>query len=410
MVEVGLAFVCALVAWSASAALIARGARKPRLFAVAWGASAVVLGIALSAAFPGALLGFNEATFRILQIGIGQLGPLLVGWGAVEYAVGSARARFGTRLVVTTLGVVPLVVLTMDRLRGRFDNDYPVMREHYDTLPALALALVHVFAAVALVACAIVVARRLRDQPRLARHELSVLALMGLAVLLEVVVSRFGLGILGQLLMLGALAALWVGFLRAVDPPRERSNRRARGRSRSGRGGRGDEPGGDAEDDEEDDVWGRRRRRDRDEYDDDFDDYDDEPYGDRGDTRGAPAGRGAAAPPRQQRILGVITIYTLAEGRADAFDEAADEVVDEVARNEPDTLLFACHTVPSAPLQRIVYAIYRDELAMEEHEQQPHVLEFGRRSAAAVVATNVIELSLAGASATDNLASMLMPR
>ncbi|GAA1763362.1 putative quinol monooxygenase [Streptomonospora arabica] len=411
MVEVGLAFVCALVAWSASAALIARGARRPRLFAAAWGASAVVLGIALSAAFPGALLGFNEATFRILQIGIGHLGPLLIGWGAVEYAVGSARARFGTRLVVTTLGVVPLVVLTMDRLRGRFDNDYPVMREHYDTIPALALALVHVFAAVALVACAIVVARRLRDQPRLSRHELSVLALMGLAVLLEVVVSRFGLGILGQLLMLGALAALWVGFLRAVDPPRERPNRRARGRSRSGRG-RGDERGDDAADDEEDGVWGRRRRRGRDEYDDDYDGYDgydDEPYDDR-DARGAPAGRQAPASSRQQRILGVITIYTLADGRADAFDEAADEVVDQVARNEPDTLLFACHTVPSAPLQRIVYAIYRDELAMEEHEQQPHVLEFGRRSTAAVVATNVIELSLAGASATDNLASMLMPR
>ncbi|MFD0803186.1 putative quinol monooxygenase, partial [Streptomonospora algeriensis] len=178
------------------------------------------------------------------------------------------------------------------------------------------------------------------------------------------------------------------------------------------RAGRGDERGDFADDDEEDAVWGRRRRRDRDDYDTD-DDHGE--YGDYGEyeyeepePRGGPAAQGP--PARQQRLLGIITIYTLAEGRADAFDEAADEVVDEVARNEPDTLLFACHTVSSAPLQRIVYAIYRDELALEEHEQQPHVLEFGRRSSAAVVATNVIELSLSGASATDNLASMLMAR
>ncbi|MFD0775735.1 hypothetical protein ACFQZ2_17515, partial [Streptomonospora algeriensis] len=230
MVEVGLAFVCALVAWSATAALIARGIRSPGLHSVVWSAAAIVLAIALSAAFPGALLGFSGATFRTLQIGIGLLAPLLTAWGAVEYAIESPRARFGTRLVVTTLGVVPLVVLTMDRLRGRFDNSYPVMREHYDTLPVVALGMVHVFAAVAFIACAIAVARRLGEQPRFSRHELSVLGLMALAVLLEIIVSRFGLGILGQLLMLGALAALWVGFLRAADPPRERPNRRARGR------------------------------------------------------------------------------------------------------------------------------------------------------------------------------------
>lgn len=407
MVEVGLAFVCALVAWSATAALIARGIRSPGLHSAAWGASVMMVAIALSAAFPGALLGFSGATFRTLQIGIGLLGPLLAAWGAVEYAIESPRARFGIRLVVTTLGVVPFVVLTMDRLRGNFDNTYPVMREHYDTIPAIALAMVHIFAVAALIACAVAVARRMGARPRISRHELSVLGLIALAVLLEIVVSRFGLGILGQLLMPGAIAALWVGFLRAADPPRERPNRRARGRSRAARTDRGDESG-DFADDEEDAVWGRRRRRDRDLDRGDYDDYGDYGYDEPGPGGGAAATGPSAA--RQQPLLGVITIYTLAEGRADAFDDAADDVVDEVAGNESDTLLFACHTVSSAPLQRIVYAIYRDELAMEEHEQQPHVLEFGRRSSAAVVATNVIELSLSGASATDNLASMLMSR
>ncbi|MBV2366108.1 putative quinol monooxygenase [Streptomonospora nanhaiensis] len=403
MVEVGLAFICALVAWSATAALIARGIRDPRLFMAAWVASAVALAIALSAGFPGALLDFSAATFRIFQIGVGLLGPLLLAWGAVEYAVVEPRTRFGTRLVVTTLGIVPLVVLTMDRLRGQFGNGYPAMREHYDFLPGIALGLVHTFAFVALAVCAAAALRRMGEQPRRARHQLTVLGLLALAVLIEVLVSRFGLGILGQLLMLGAIAALWTGFLRALNPPRERPGRRAGrgGRRRSRGGGSEDQDGPD--DDEEDGVWGRRRKRD--DY-DDFDEYDD--YGDDRGFDGA-EGEGGGGGQRRQRLRGIITIYTLAEGRAEMFDDYADEMVEQVARHEPDTLLFACHTVPSAPLQRIVYAIYRDQLAFEEHEQQPHVLEFARRSANTVVATNVIELALSGASATDNLAGMLMP-
>ena len=93
----------------------------------------------------------------------------------------------------------------------------------------------------------------------------------------------------------------------------------------------------------------------------------------------------------------------------DLFDACVADVVDEVARQEPDTLLYACHTVASSPQQRIVYAIYRDRLAYEEHEQQPHVIDFARRSARYVVATNVIELSLSGAVAGERLLDMLMP-
>ncbi|GAB3206853.1 hypothetical protein GCM10027294_10900 [Marinactinospora endophytica] len=390
MVEVGLAFVCALVAWSATAALAARCHRNPSLHAWAWTGSALAVTIALSAAFPGALLDFSEVTFRIFQIGVGLLGPLLLGWGAVEYAIGSARARFGVRLVVTTLTIVPLVILILDRLRGRYDNGYPAASDHYDVIPMTALALVHGFALIAVLTCAIVVARDLRDRPRAARHRLSVVGLAGAAVLLEVLVSRFGLDILGQLLLVGAVACVWGTLTRAVSPPRDRNHGRRRGRRSAGSRAAREDDGFDDEEDEpfdteEDDV--RRKRRGA--------DYDDpEP----------------APPPRPSRLRGIITIYTLAEGHGDAFDDCADEVVEEVARHEPDTLLFACHTVPSASSQRIVYAIYRDQLAYEEHEQQPHVLEFERRRAPHVVATNVIELALSGASAADNLAGMLMPR
>ncbi|MBB6173902.1 quinol monooxygenase YgiN/uncharacterized membrane protein YhaH (DUF805 family) [Nocardiopsis mwathae] len=410
MVEVGLAFVCALVAWSATAALIARTQRDPQVHTGAWVASSVGVAIALSAAFPGALLDFSDVTFRIFQIGVALIGPLMAAWGAVEYAVESPRARFGTRLVVTTLTVVPLVVLTLDQLRGRYDGSYPALADHYDLIPRSVLTLVHTFAVLALLACAIVAARRMRDRPRFAQHRLSVIGLVALAVVLEILVARFGLSMLGQLMMLGAVGSLWAALVRSQKPPRER---RGRGRGRGGRR-RSEEPPEDSDadhdedeqgfddirDPQEDGVWGRRRTRADadgfdDGYDDEYDDYEDEPAG----------------PARQpSRLRGIITIYTLAEGHADAFDDCADEVVDEVAHREPDTLLFAAHTVPSAPQQRIVYAIYRDQLAIEEHEQQPHVMEFQRRSSPHVVATNVIELSLSGASANDNLADMLMPR
>ncbi|RCV50857.1 putative quinol monooxygenase [Marinitenerispora sediminis] len=411
MVEVGLAFVVALVAWSATAALTARYYRHPRLYMAAWVASGIGVAIALSAAFPGALLDFSGVTFRIFQIGVGLFGPLLIGWGAVEYAVHAPRARFGARLVATTLTIVPLVVLGLDRLRGRYGNGYPPAGDHYDVIPMTLLAVVHVAVVVALVACLAVVARRMGERPRLSRHELVVVGLLGGAALLMVLVSRFGLGILGQLVMVGALACLWVAASRAADPPRERRSRRRGAR----RGGPEDGPDGDADDRgrsgpadddyddrhdaEEDDVRRKRRKADRLDYDDyegqeGFDDY----------------GAGAGGPARSSRLCGIITIYTLGEGHADAFDDCADEVVEEVSRHEPDTLLFACHTVPSAPSQRIVYAMYRDQLAYEEHQQQPHVLAFARRRAPHVVATNVIELSLSGASATDNLATMLMPR
>ena len=202
-------------------------------------------------------------------------------------------------------------------------------------------------------------------------------------MLLSVLVSRFGMGAFGPLLMLGAVSALWSAAALAINPRRD------------------DYDDDDYYDDEYDDADEddfedlpeepvRRKRRNADPYDDLYD--------------------GPPRRPQGSNARGVITIYTIADGQVPAFDQLAGAVVSEVSRNEPEALLFAAHTVASAPQQRIVYAIYRDELAREEHEQQPHVLEFQRRSAGVVVATNVIELSLSEAAAGEGLAVMLMPR
>ncbi|MEU0563975.1 antibiotic biosynthesis monooxygenase [Nonomuraea sp. NPDC005983] len=93
-------------------------------------------------------------------------------------------------------------------------------------------------------------------------------------------------------------------------------------------------------------------------------------------------------------IYGLLTVFTLMDGSGAAFDRLAEQTVEVVRRSEPDTLVYACHAVKSAPLQRIVYELYRDEVAYRDHQRQPHVERFLNERQAMVLATNVIELNV----------------
>jgi len=380
MVTVGLAFISALVGWSATAALAAYAQRRPGVAAVGWLIAALGMTVGLSAAVIGAMFDFGELTFRLLQIGISLIGPLFMAWAAFEYGVRSPRGLFSSRLLLSAFTIVPLVVLSVDRVSTRFGGTFPALGDHYDLIPRSLVNVTQVVAAVLLVTAIVAVARRASDHRN---ATLAVLGLIALATLLSVLVGRFGLGLGGPLLMLGAVSALWGAAAMAARPRRDSYD---------------DDDYYDDYDDVAEDTDDelpeepvRRKRRNAETYDD---------YYDGPPTRQAPPAK----------LRGVITIYTLADGQGPGFDRLADAVVAQVAEREPDTLLFACHTVPSATSQRIVYAIYRDELAQEEHEQQPHVVEFARLGTSHVVATNVIELSLSGAAASDGLAGMLMPR
>ncbi|MFI7639211.1 antibiotic biosynthesis monooxygenase [Nonomuraea sp. NPDC049400] len=93
-------------------------------------------------------------------------------------------------------------------------------------------------------------------------------------------------------------------------------------------------------------------------------------------------------------IYGLLTVFTLMDGAGEAFDRLAEATVEAVRRGEPDTLVYACHAVKSAPLQRIVYELYRDEVAYRDHQRQPHVERFINERQSMVLATNVIELNV----------------
>lgn len=118
-----------------------------------------------------------------------------------------------------------------------------------------------------------------------------------------------------------------------------------------------------------------------------------EPYGDlpgsdghrtRLADRGDPAGQ----------LFGQITIYTLLEDRLTEFDRMTERIMEEVRSREPGTLVYIVHAVPTAPMQRILYEVYRDRAAYDEHLAQPYVVRYVAERRSMVLATNAIELGL----------------
>jgi quinol monooxygenase YgiN len=101
-------------------------------------------------------------------------------------------------------------------------------------------------------------------------------------------------------------------------------------------------------------------------------------------------------PPDASRaqLFGQIAIYTLIEDRVGEFDKLTERVVAKVRAGEPGTFVYIVHAVPSAPMQRILYEVYKDRAAFDEHGRQPYVLEFEEDRRPYVLATNVIELGL----------------
>jgi quinol monooxygenase YgiN len=97
---------------------------------------------------------------------------------------------------------------------------------------------------------------------------------------------------------------------------------------------------------------------------------------------------------RRSELFGQIAIFTLLEDRVEEFDRLTRRVVEQVRSRESDTLVFIVHAVPSAPMQRILYEVYRDRAAYQRHSQQPHVQQFEADKRPYVLATNVIELGL----------------
>jgi quinol monooxygenase YgiN len=485
----------AVVAAVGSGVLLARCFRSPRIDLVACSVALIGLLISLGSQALGYLDGFDSAMFRGMELGAQVIAPLALILALSEVAGRTLAARFCARVYIPAVGIVALVVLSLDQLASTaFTKAWPDPAVFYETPPkwVLMFAIGPITALIAVIAI-FTVGRRADKRgwdavlpAQVAAGGAALLLAYPALSMLASYAHKTTLPFLHEFTVLCAAAAVatWfagvhfgrirIGVLQGR--PAEVSSAGAAADldggdetwdSGSGRGradltspaGRGQArrqpevdqtgdidqymPGGPygPGDGSQQDDYGWHTRDDRyggrdgsaaeHDHEDgivatgDLDlaaaDADwDGPAADalayqqdlasghrRPDWRDDPGqldpgqpdrrgdrGRDAGGDRSRAELFGQIAIYTLLEDRVEEFDQLTERVVAKVRASEPDTLVFIVHAVPSAPMQRILYEVYRSREAYERHREEPYVLKFEADRRPYVLATNVIELGL----------------
>jgi quinol monooxygenase YgiN len=436
--------------------LLARCLRAPRGDLIAWSVALVGLLISLAAQALGHLMGFNQVGFRAMEIGAQLIAPLALLLGLAELAGTTPIARFLARVYVPALGLIGLVVLGSDPLSSNaFTKAWPAPAVYYQLIPnklmQWGLAPACLIVAVVLLGLALYRSRRSQQWHAVAlpvaAAAVAVLVLV-VPILAPAISDHLGVtlplsGLFPLLCLVAVALTSYAGItldrtpvaaLRDSVSPREhaydgedqaldhdgwgRGGAQWDAAARSGDfepyddGGQGvyrdgglyrDEPPGARQmpvgvlEDETGYGWQGRPAYPAQDGTGDFDSREIEAaYGPNGyKTAGRDAGRyNDVAGADRDRLFGQIAIYTLIEERTREFDVLTGRVVTQVRTSEPDTLVYIVHAVPSAPMQRILYEVYRDHAAYEQHCLQPYVVQFELDRRPYVLATNVIELGL----------------
>jgi quinol monooxygenase YgiN len=434
----------AVIAAIGSGVLLARFFRGVRADLIAWSLASLGLLVGLGAQAIGHLIGFDATIFRAMEIGGQVIAPLALILALSEVAAKSTAGRFCARLYVPSLAIIAVVVLALDQLTGKpFTKAWPEPSQHFQTPPdyVLMFAIGPVTLLIALITVAMVLARSGRS----GWNAVLPAQLMGGAAAiflaypplqqLAAYKSYASLPISSEFPVLCAAAAAltWAAGVQAgrVRLSALHGGRAAKAAPRPSMGWDGVDETGDIQP-FDGSPYGRERAADsyRDsQYADPrwqedgavaTGDYDLGLGADRNDGRFAPRGHewdhradesddyggGWRNPPRppvgierlppdaRAGLFGQIAIYTLLEDRVDDFDRLIERLVEEVRAREPDTLVYIVHAVPSAPMQRILYEVYRSREAYDRHGQQPYVRQFEADRRPFVLATNVIELGL----------------
>lgn len=436
--------------------LLARCLRAPRGDLIAWSLALLGLLVSLAAQALGHLMGFNQVGFRAMEIGAQLIAPLALLLGISELAGTTPIARFLARVYVPALGLIGLVVLGSDPLSSNsFTKSWPSPPVYYQLIPnkllEWGLAPACLIMAAVLLGLAFYRSRRSQQWQAaalpVAAAAVAVLVLV-VPILAPAISDHLGVNLpLATLFPLLCLVAAALTSYAGVSL--DRTPVAALHDSISAAHGRGY---AETDQDVDHDGWGHggaqwdgaARTGDFEPYDDggqgvyrggglyrddppgarqvpvgvledetgygwqgqpypqqeyppentgDFDSREIEAAYGRGGYKTAGRDTGSDAGDRD-RLFGQIAIYTLMEDRTQEFDVLTERVVAQVRASEPDTLVFIVHAVPSAPMQRILYEVYRDHAAYEQHCLQPYVVQFELDRRAYVLATNVIELGL----------------
>ncbi|GGV11366.1 hypothetical protein GCM10010182_34570 [Actinomadura cremea] len=446
MVSALLALLAACGALVATWLLVSRAYKDRLLYLIAWSFTQVGLSLALLSMTLGFLAGFNGPFFRIVEIGAALLAPLWLMLGMIELIARIVQVRFAAWLFTISYTVVAVVILLLDPLRGELGKSLPKPGDTYDALPLLLIDGAHLVSTVSLVGCTAFTAWMASKRDREAGELLIPVALVALAGVLAILGTRgFLPGALAAILLAGAAGLVWYGAMRTipvyddeddyydddfdgeyVDEPatgyEEQSyegRRRAAGaepvpaptppadnRPPGGRRGELRFPEPSAEELRFPEPSGAQSLPDNPAGATAVDPLDDSTLaaaaalaaGNRGGA-GAPVAPVAPMPPKASggdllAACGQITVYTLLDGREEAFDRLAAELVKAARTAEPETVVCALHEVVGSSTQRILYQLFRDEAAFNAHRHQPHLKRFLAESRTHVLATNVIELKL----------------
>ena len=498
--SVGVAAVGALAALVFAGLLARRCIRAPATPTVALLFAGVGLTVALGAQAVGFARGFDQNTFRAVQLGAQLVAPMALAWALAEFTGKSMGARFASRLVLGAVTVIGGVVLATDPLSGAsFSKAWPAASVHYQIIPNAVLRFIAVVTALVALIAVIVTAVRARQREGWRTLLLAVAAIAASLLLTDALRLKLPASSAYPLICVAAAALAWFAAVRASAVRLEllRSGgyawdedtgsfvryrdedtgdfgyaddtggfRQLRGET-DGRGWYTDDTGGFRRDVTDTDLRGWFRpggegsggRRDAAESGygsygvpgpatgdvahepvppgqvaygrvrpapgpPGLDEHDEPPNAQNGAGNAGFVETGDVLPALREyqpspesvsaedtsRLYGQIAIYTLLDEAAEEFERLASEVVEQVRVREPDTLVYVMHGVPAAPMQRILYAVYRDEAAFDRHERQPYIRQFEEEREPYVLATNVIELGVRHAKFTPPAAPQRQPR
>lgn len=422
LIVVALGAVAAAVG---TGVLAARSTRRPHVYFVAWTIALFGLAVGLGATTLGYLAGYGAMIFRAMELGAQLIAPLSLCIALVEIVGRGLGARFTMRLVVSGIAVIALVVLGTDPINPgvTFSTTWPDPSSYYQIAPLTVLGFIALFtAATALIAVPVVLTRSSREQlPRAEKASALYLAVAAFFVVLPGLawLTKKSLGIeppLPDKDIFAACCVLAVGLTwcaARIAGDRDLSEAGLEAASSEHADGPWDDEGrryvyetGEFDRYGSVDRAGGGRRGGSDYRQGNFAEPDSEirypglaalaaGSAERADGHHLDKRRGKHSDDDPQaQLFGQITIYTLLEGRVEDFDRLTEWVVAQVRSKEPDTLVYIVHAVPTAPLQRILYEVYRDRTAHEEHSRRRYVMTYQAEQRPFVLATNVIELGL----------------
>jgi quinol monooxygenase YgiN len=441
----------AVVAAVGTGVLVARSTHRPRVYLVAWAVALFGLTVGLGANTIGYLHGYSDLIFRSMELGTALIATLPLCVALVEMLGRSLPARFGMRLAASAIFAIALVILGTDPISSdvTFGKRWPDPASFYQVIPLAVLGFLALFTAVTAVA-SLVLATLRSSRGQLSRSESGPVMLVAAGAFVVVLpelawLAQKSVGLAPPLQAKDIFAASCTLAACLAAYAVRLVGRRDLGPAPSGAAVRDDRDGDWDEEPREPSSW----PVDAEYYPDDIDEYHDrQPVGghayqdarsdfrypglaaligdtadpngespefgddsaesgwhDRfGDARGQLDGAGPPYSEQlrsdthdgdpQGQLFGQITIYTLAEGRADDFDRLTEWVMTLVRAKEPNTLVYIVHAVPTAPGQRILYEVYRDRAAHDEHKRRSYVQSYESEQRQFVVASNVIELGL----------------